>query len=55
MDEHHHEDHSSHEQADLVGKFNAAISLAKSLPPSKLNKNLVGLASLCPEIEDNLL
>lgn len=47
---------SAHEgDHDPLTKLNAAINLTKAMPPSKLKKNLIGLISLAPEIEDNLL
>ena len=36
-------------------KLRGAISLVSRLPPSKMNKNQVGLINLAPDIEDNLL
>lgn len=36
-------------------QLRAAITLITRLPPSKMNKNQVGLISLAPAIEDNLL
>jgi hypothetical protein len=35
-------------EVDLLTKLNAAISLSKKLPPSKLKKNLIGLINLAP-------
>lgn len=46
---------SEHEQADALTQLNSALNLAKVMPPSKLKKNLIGLISLAPQIEDNLL
>ena len=43
-----------HEHVDAVTKLNAALSLTKTMPPSKLKKNLIGLVRLAPEIEENL-
>lgn len=43
-----------HQPVDALTKLNSALSLAKTMPPSKLKKNLIGLVSLAPEIEDNL-
>ena len=44
-----------HHGSDALTKLNAALNLSKTMPPSKLKKNLIGLVSLAPEIEDNLL
>jgi hypothetical protein len=44
-----------HGNADPLAKLNAALSLSKIMHPSNLKKNLIGLVSLAPEIEDNLL
>ena len=40
---------------DPLTKLNSSLNLARSMPPSKLRKNLIGLINLAPEIEDNLL
>lgn len=40
---------------DPLTKLNIALGLSKTMPPSKLKKNLIGLISLVPELEDNLL
>lgn len=57
QDQQHHEDHhgTGHSEVDSLSKLNAALSLTKSMPPSKLKKNLIGLINLAPEIENNLL
>lgn len=36
-------------------KLKSAINLAETMPASKLSKNLIGLTTLAPEIEDVLL
>jgi len=36
-------------------QLRAAITLLTRLPPSKMNKNQVGLINLAPDLEDNLL
>lgn len=53
-EEHHNQGFNNTESTPLT-KLNAALSLAKAMPPSKLKKNLIGLVNLAPEIEDNLL
>ena len=55
--EQHQEDYhgTGHGEVDNLSKLNAALSLTKAMPPSKLKKNLIGLINLAPEIENNLL
>jgi hypothetical protein len=38
-----------------LDQFKAAVNLAETMPPSKIRKNLIGLITLAPNIEDNLM
>lgn len=48
--EHHENQGFNSQEHDPLSKLNAALSLAKAMPPSKLKKNLIGLVNLAPEI-----
>lgn len=41
-------------QTNPLEQLHAALNLAKAMPPSKLRKNLIGLTTLAPNIEDAL-
>jgi len=38
-----------------LDQLKAAVNLAETMPPSKIRKNLIGLITLAPNIEDNLM
>lgn len=49
------EDNKSYPMESGKEQLRSAINLISRMPPSKMHKNQVGLISLVPDLEDNLL